>query len=236
MSRVRGIAQRTHGVTIDRIIPLFAIASLDHERYPGAKIRYLVGDTALVNCYLLQLIGQLSSKETRQRALGITATPLSTTSVNRVPNNNSQNERPVPAQHQPTTQSSNVPYPPSRGVPLKCIASMIQEDKSCLGCHFNHPKDSPKLKFHQEVGCPTLAKHGYICRKDVTTLAKIMDKFNNKFPRNTDQAKVHKPTAKIVSDESSSNQISSIHVHLTPISNTTIDSTIPPDYIKNQFS
>ena len=138
MSRVRGIAQRMHGVTIDHIIPLFAVASLDHERYPGAKIRYLVGDTALVNCYVLQLIGQLSSEETRQRALGITATPLSTTSVNRVSNtnNHSQNERPVPSQHQPTTQFSNVPYPTSRGLPWKRIASMIRKDKSCPGCHF----------------------------------------------------------------------------------------------------
>ena len=55
MSRVRSIAQRMQGATIDRIIPLFAIASLDHERYPGVKSRYLVGDTALVNCDLLQL-------------------------------------------------------------------------------------------------------------------------------------------------------------------------------------
>ena len=50
MSRVRGIAQWMHGVTIDRIIPLLVIASLDHERYTGVKSRYLAGDTALVNC------------------------------------------------------------------------------------------------------------------------------------------------------------------------------------------
>ena len=164
MSRVRGIAQRMHGVTIDRIIPLFAIASLDQKICPGVKSRYLAGDTALVNCDLLHLSGLLSSEKTRQRALGITAIPPSTTSVNQVSNtnNNSQNELPVPAQHQPTTQSSKVPYPPSRGVTWNCITSMIREDKSCPGCHFNHPEDSPKLKFHQEVGCPELAKHGYI--------------------------------------------------------------------------
>ena len=75
MSRVCGIAQRMHRVTIERIIPLFAIASLDHERYPGVKICYLAGDTAMVNCDLLQLSGLLSSEETRQRALGITAPP-----------------------------------------------------------------------------------------------------------------------------------------------------------------
>ena len=37
MSRVLGIAQRMQVVTIDRIIPLFTITSLDHERYPGVK-------------------------------------------------------------------------------------------------------------------------------------------------------------------------------------------------------
>ena len=75
MSRVRGIAQQMHGVKIDRIINLFAIASLYHERYPGVKSRYLAGYTALVNCDLLQLSSLLSSEETRQRALGITYTP-----------------------------------------------------------------------------------------------------------------------------------------------------------------
>ena len=164
MSRVCGIAQRIHGLTIDRIIPIFAIASLYHKRYPGMKRRYLAGDTALVNFDLLQLSGLLSSEETRQRALGITSITLSTTSVNRVSNtnNNYQNERPIPPPYQPTMKSSNVPYPPTRGAPWKCIAVMMREEKSCPGCHFNHPDDSPKLKFHQEVGCLALAKHGYI--------------------------------------------------------------------------
>ena len=66
MSRVCCIAHRMYGVTIEHIIPLFAIASLDHERYPGVKSRYLTGDTALVNCDLLQLSGLLSSEEKRQ--------------------------------------------------------------------------------------------------------------------------------------------------------------------------
>ena len=59
MSRVSGISQRMHGFTIDRIIPLFAIAILDNGRYPGVKTRYLAGETALVNCDLLQLSGLL---------------------------------------------------------------------------------------------------------------------------------------------------------------------------------
>ena len=86
MSRVRGIAQRIHGVTIERITPLFEIASLYHKIYTGVKIRYLAGDTAMVNCDLLQLSGLLSSKETTQRVLGIPNAPLSNTIANRVLN------------------------------------------------------------------------------------------------------------------------------------------------------
>ena len=82
MSRVHSIAKQMHRVTIDHIIPLFAIASLDHERYPGVKSCYLAGHTALVNCNLLQLSGLLSSEETRQHPLVIPAITTSTTSVN----------------------------------------------------------------------------------------------------------------------------------------------------------
>ena len=64
---------------------------------------------------------------------------------------------------------------------------MIQEDKSCPGCHFNHPEDSPWLKFHQEVGCLELAKHGHLCQKDVMESAKVVDKFNIKLPNIPDQ-------------------------------------------------
>ena len=110
---------------------------------------------------------------------------------------------------------------------------MIREDKSCLRCHFNHPEDYPKLKFHQEVGCPALAKHDYLCCKDVTASAKIVDKFYTKFPRNTDPDKFLKPAAKRVSDDSSSDQISKRHAHSPSISNTTIESTIPPSSINN---
>ena len=51
---------------MERIIPLFAIASIDHNCYPCVKIFYLAGDVALVNCNLLDISGLLSSKETRK--------------------------------------------------------------------------------------------------------------------------------------------------------------------------
>ena len=110
---------------------------------------------------------------------------------------------------------------------------MMREDKSCLGCHFNHPNDSPKLNFHQEVGCLAFAKHGYIFRKDVTALAKIVDRFNTKFPTVMDQARANKPVSKHILDNSSSDQVSARHVHSPSISNYTLYSTVPPAPIAN---
>ena len=61
---------------MERIIPLFAIASINRNRYPGVKILYLASDAILVNCGLLELSGLLSNEETRQCALVISSVPL----------------------------------------------------------------------------------------------------------------------------------------------------------------
>ena len=103
-----------HGITMERIILLSVIVSLDHNRYSGMKIRYLAGDAALVNCDLLELSGILSSKETQQRALGIRSAPPSTTVANRVLNTLTQT--PPVSKPRPTsypTPSTNI----SRGLP-----------------------------------------------------------------------------------------------------------------------
>ena len=38
MARVCGISPKMKGITMDNITPLFAIASLYHDHYPGLKI------------------------------------------------------------------------------------------------------------------------------------------------------------------------------------------------------
>ena len=65
MSRVQGISQRMQDITMDRIIPIFAITRVNHNRYPGVKSRYLAGEAALVNYNLLELSGLISSEENR---------------------------------------------------------------------------------------------------------------------------------------------------------------------------
>ena len=69
MSQVRNISQRVKGLSMEKIIPIFIIASLDHDCYPGVKSRHLDGDPALVNCDLLIINGKLLSEETRQQEM-----------------------------------------------------------------------------------------------------------------------------------------------------------------------
>ena len=90
-----------HGITIESIIPLFSITSIDYDLYPGVNIRYLAGNSALVNYNIIDLNGILSSKETRQRALGIPSTPPSTTGSNRVSNTPTQ----------PPSTGRSIPHP-----------------------------------------------------------------------------------------------------------------------------
>ena len=59
---VHEISQRMKGVTMEKIIPLLFISSLDQGRYPVVKRQYLAVNPALVNCNLLYLSGILSRK------------------------------------------------------------------------------------------------------------------------------------------------------------------------------
>ena len=61
---------------------------------------------------------------------------------------------------------------------------MIHTDHSWPVCLLNNPDELPRLKFHQEVGCPALAKHVYVYRKYVAAAAIIVDIFNSKLPKN----------------------------------------------------
>ena len=121
MSRAHGISQRMQGITMDKMIPLFTIASLDHDRYPGVRSQYLAGNSALVNCNLLDLRGLLSSKYTRQQSLVITKStpPASANHVSSTQTQPPPTERPQPRPIQPPTLTSSVYYTPPRGVPWK---------------------------------------------------------------------------------------------------------------------
>ena len=196
MSCVRGASQRLRGVSMDQIISLFAITSLDHERYPSVKSRYLAGDPYLVNCDLLGLSGLLSSKEIRQQAWEIPP-PTSPFTANyfsdapaRPPPTGRTQTCPIPS----ATDSYTIEYPPQREVLWKCITTMIWHAKSCPGYNFNKLDSPPQLKFHQGVGCTTLAKHGCVYKKDVTETATIVDTLNKKFPKEPTQPRLNQGT------------------------------------------
>ena len=148
--------------------------------------------------------------------------------MSNIPNQPPPKGRPAPRPTQPPEQKSAVAYPPPRGVPWKCISAMMCKDKSCPGCNFNHPEDYPRLKFLQEVRYPALANHGYLCRKDVTESATIVDQFNSKPPKMTDQYCTKKPVAKRVSDDEASDHVSARWVYFPSIPSPLIDSSMPP--------
>ena len=108
MSRVHVISQYMQGITMDAIIPLFSIASLYHNRCPGVNSRYHVGDPALFNCKLLDIIGLLPVEESRQKVLVLTRSTPSATE-NRVYNTQTQ---PPPTGH-PQTCLCQPPMPTS---------------------------------------------------------------------------------------------------------------------------
>ena len=102
---------------------------------------------------------------------------------------------------------------------------MVHPDMSCMGCHYNTPNGPPCPKFYQEVGYPTLEKHGYICQNDVTASAIIVTKFNEKSPRTPDQPRPTRPGARRASKEMGFEAAPARRVH--PLSIPTTESPPP---------
>ena len=140
---------------------------------------------------------------------------------------------PASCPNHPQAQSSAVSYPPPRWVPWKCIAAMMCEDKSYLGCHYNNPKDSPRFKFHKDVGCLALAKHGYLFWKYVTASENFFELFNTKFSKIPDQSRTSKPVADRVSYDKASDHVSTRQVHYPLILSPPLDYSVPPAPIEN---
>ena len=89
---------------MDKIIPLFGIASLYNECCPGINSRYLAVDPSLVNCDLLDISGILSTEETHQQALGL-PTEVPRVTAKRTPD--------VTAPPPPTKRNQTLPGPPT---------------------------------------------------------------------------------------------------------------------------
>ena len=136
MLRVQDISKCMHRITMERIIHLFAIAIIYHDRYPGVTSHYIAGDAALVNCNLFDISSILSRKETRQQALVIPSATPPTAGSNHVSNTLTKpplTVRPAPRPTQPPPQTSALDYPPLRGVPWNCISTMVRTANSFTG-------------------------------------------------------------------------------------------------------
>ena len=107
----------------------------------------------------------------------------------------------------------------------------MRNENSCPGFYFNKTDDYPRLKFHQEVGCPVLEDHGYIFWKDVKALATIVDQFNKKSPRTICQPCTTRTGARQASEEMVSETDSARRVQYLYISSTELPTSLPVESI-----
>ena len=85
------------------------------------------------------------------------------------------------------------------------------------------------------MGCPTIANHGYLFRKDVTASAKVVDKFKTKLTKIRDKSRTRKTMAKRVSDNLASDHVFDRRVHSPSTSNPPLDSNMPPAPIEKNL-
>ena len=119
MQTVCEIGDRLRGVDIQQLMPLFAIANIDQDKYPGLMSRYVADDPALLRANLLSLGQILSTEEKRHKFLNRNLGP-SFPSAQRASGSSAPAPSPSPTPA-PTPTPGDYSYPPSRGVAWKYI-------------------------------------------------------------------------------------------------------------------
>jgi len=188
MQRVRSLAERLDGVVLSQLMPLFAIANLDKDRYPGLVQRYIADDPALTNATLLSLQSMMTREERRHAA--IHGCPPATPSQSRIEpaiQRVSGTPKDSAAKTPPDCQRMQPEYPPFRGISWGKISAVYKNADSCPACHYNN-SDSAEWKkervlIHRTVGCPAFAKAGFVCKHDPDTAKEVYRLYNDKFPK-----------------------------------------------------
>eukprot|EP00581_Thalassiosira_minuscula_P002424 CAMPEP_0183736440 /NCGR_PEP_ID=MMETSP0737-20130205/49280_1 /TAXON_ID=385413 /ORGANISM="Thalassiosira miniscula, Strain CCMP1093" /LENGTH=643 /DNA_ID=CAMNT_0025970447 /DNA_START=56 /DNA_END=1984 /DNA_ORIENTATION=- len=184
MHRVRGIRDRLEKVTIDELLPLFAIANMDKDRYPGLTQRYIMADPALLNATVVSLEEEMTQEEMRLVALGITSDASNLPSANRAGGN--QPPAPAPA---PTPAPSPAPatfqstYPPDKSLNWDKMALVGDDTSICPACFWRAEPTNDKLTFHRTKGCPGMARGGFVCKHDPDAAAKLIEEWTSTFPK-----------------------------------------------------
>jgi hypothetical protein len=178
MRKVRGYATRLHQVTVDQLMPLFALLGLDQGRYRGILDRFTAGDPAVVNVDINALEELMLAEDVRRSTINPGDVPLSQPSANRA---TQRGPAPAPSPCAPAPAPSlsddaplgpNDPavYPPHRGLQWKRVNVVFKEKKMCPFCF-------ARASFHWEEGCPALAKLGYVLAEDKDKAEEIKTKF-----------------------------------------------------------
>ena len=75
LSRVRGFVNCLQGVTMDSVMPLFAILGMDHSKYDGLLSRFTSGDASVVLADIPTLEILMAGEDRQKAALDITPAP-----------------------------------------------------------------------------------------------------------------------------------------------------------------
>ena len=173
LSRVRGFANRLAGVSMDSVMPLFAILGMDHSKYDGLLSRFTSGDASVVTADLPALELLMLGEDRRKEAMGITPVPIP--SANRATqgppnNNNHSDDQGGNPRGPPPLPPPEAIFPPTKGVRWPQIKALFEDKKSCPHCH-------SRDKFHWTTGCPVLAELNLVCVEDATKAKDILTKY-----------------------------------------------------------
>ena len=175
MARVCSYINRLHGVTIGKLMPLFAMVSMDESWFGGILQRYSAGEPAVVSADLTKLEELMEDETIRRRAINLDGADVQAR-ANRA-RGNTRGPAPSPAPFPgpaPAPSPSPAPaptFPPTRGPQWSKVQAAFTESPRamCGNCYCRDP-------FHWEVGCPALAQIGLVTVRDDNKCKVILDK------------------------------------------------------------
>lgn len=157
----------------------------EEGRYEGVVSSFTHGDPTVVACDLKHLEHLMMLEDDRLKFLNQGSTPPPALPLarrgNKKPAADPKPSAPPKSPPAPHGQMQ-VSYPPSQGIKWKELRDLIKSKSLCPFC-FTKTKS-----FHWEVGCPALAAAGIITVEDKDASKALLDKFNERYPRASDDA------------------------------------------------
>jgi hypothetical protein len=169
-ARARGLEAQASGLSVSRLVYLFALKGLPPDQYEGIFQRYYQNDPAVVKG-TVQTLSDLITAEDQLRS--IAAPGSSPPAANRSSDSSTRcrNQPKDDTESPPPQQPPPPAYPPDKPPHFSLINQLFKDNKKCPICH--HP-----ITRHEEFGgCPAAAAHGKVLIDDQEAADKIVAKF-----------------------------------------------------------